>query len=518
MMNEQKSGLGTIYRGELIYYYPLKFDTSLDFSTLCNHVAQSVENAFSSCRNKAAVTLKSDIQAQLDKTEATENEPQKVPSCLFRDAKITLNPTPASLQLAIYPGCMTAHFKRNGEGENEYNLYKTIYGEPFVSLHDRIPLPPLNVTLYNDEKVWLNAFLTVFKNKMGILKLELPLANITAEHFKDYNTDAYVSSIIGGCFAHEETSSIPFSEIYKFYIEKILSWSASKRLEIFCGAPISNIILGHCEGTPLKIENIPHPVQTDLYEIIAAPIGERDNISTTSDAETYLLTHSWGNHFIRCFTSTTGGCLTLIEKEIVEKRISEYVIESGLSPIDEQVKSDVYQDMIQSAAINTEFSLTILALKKMNNEYVLCEKAAGRHALLDIQTQYNKTLIFIAELQRACMGTVHEQLQAFEKTMPYYLSSNLTEIKLSAIDQIRSSEETSIRERSQSLVSLLGLILTAVFGLPAIHDTISFLHAAVWPDHADIPYFSIKAASVICWLALLIGLSIWSYITMRKRH
>lgn len=517
-MNEQKPGLGTIYQGELVYYYPLKFDTPLAFEELCKHVGQAVERAFSSCQNETADALKASIQAKFGKAEVHKRAQQKPTSCRFHEAKIILNPTSTSLQVGMYSACMIAHSERVEEGENEYSLYRSTYGDSFVSLQDRILLPPLNVTLCNGETVWLNAFLIVFKNKMGILKLELPLINVSAEHFKNYNTDAYVSSVVGGCFAHEGTTAIAFSEIHQAYIKNILSWSVGVISQIFCGEPISNIILGDCEGSPMKIEDIPLPVQADLYEIIAAPIGERAYVSTALDAEQYLHSHSWGNHLIKCFTSTNGGCLTLIEKEIVQKRIAEYAEKTGTSSDDEQVKRDVCRIMIQSAAINTEFSLAVLALKKMNNDYILREKAVGRRTLLDTQAEYNRTLILIADLQRNCMGTVHEQLQAFEKAMPYYLNADLAEVKLSAIDRIQLNKENAIRERSQSLISFLGVMLAAVFGLPAIHDTISIIHGMFLSNHADSPYFSVRAASVLCWGVLLVSIGIWTYKTMRKRR
>lgn len=518
MKNGKNEGLGHIRTGELIYYYPLKFDSSLDFSSLCNHIYKSVDASFSSCCNQATDILKADIQSHMDGTVSPETPQPNAPTCLFHDATFAIDPTPSSLKLEMHLGCMKAYSARDELIDREYNEYKKIYGDAFTSMQNRILLPPLSVTLYNGKTVWLQAILIVFKNKMGVLKLELPLINVSTEHFKNLDPDAYVESVIGGCIASEQTSTLPFSELHRFYIKKILACSTDGISQIFCGPSIFNIILTDCEGSPEKIEHISPAIQKDLFEIIAAPVSERTYSSATKLAEGYLENHSWGNHIMKCFLSTRGGCLTLIETAFINYRISECATDQSipLSSIDESLKNEVHQIMLKSACINVEFALIILALKKMNNDYILREKAAGERKIYDIQAEYNQTLILIADLQRSCMGTVYEQLNAFERMMPYYLNSDLAETTMSAIDRIQASKETLIRERNQSLLSIISLVLTAVFGLPAIHDTISLLHTALWKNHADIPYLSIDSISIFCWFLLLICLIYWFYRTIQK--
>lgn len=63
----------------------------------------------------------------------------------------------------------------------EDKSFTKLYGNNFLEAHTRIVLLPLRLHLNNDKVVWLNAVLYVFTNKMGVLKLELPLVNVVTK-------------------------------------------------------------------------------------------------------------------------------------------------------------------------------------------------------------------------------------------------------------------------------------------------------------------------------------------------
>ena len=88
----------------------------------------------------------------------------------------------------------TYHDRRN-ELIKIYEKYKELYGLKFTNSQEIFVLLPLHIQLNNGEYVWLNAILFVFQNKMGILKLELPLSNVSSQPLMEYKFNAYIKNI-----------------------------------------------------------------------------------------------------------------------------------------------------------------------------------------------------------------------------------------------------------------------------------------------------------------------------------
>lgn len=114
--------------------------------------------------------------------------------------------------------------------------------------------------------------------------------------------------------------------------------------------------------------------------------------------------------------------------------------------------------------------------------------------------------MYISEWQENCFGTVSEQIEAFERVMPYYLKENITADKLRAIDSILADEETKRQESLQNVIGFGGLVMAALFGLPAIYETISIIRQICTFITIDIPIFTIENFSVLVWIVVLVVL------------
>ena len=64
-----------------------------------------------------------------------------------------------------------------------------------LSIRKFVLLLPFKAQLANGEIVWIHAILIIFSNKMGILKLELPLIDTDIYPLKCYDLDLLVNSI-----------------------------------------------------------------------------------------------------------------------------------------------------------------------------------------------------------------------------------------------------------------------------------------------------------------------------------
>lgn len=111
--------------------------------------------------------------------------------------------------------------------------------------------------------------------------------------------------------------------------------------------------------------------------------------------------------------------------------------------------------------------------------------------------------MYISELQEGCFGTVSAQIETFEKVMPYYLKEKITTDKLNAIDCIIADEEAKKQEALQNVIGFGGLLIAALFGLPAIYETISIIRRMCTFIRWDIPFFTIESFSIFVWVIIV---------------
>lgn len=91
--------------------------------------------------------------------------------------------------------------------------------------------------------------------------------------------------------------------------------------------------------------------------------------------------------------------------------------------------------------------------------------------------------------------------------MPYYLKENITADKLKAVDCILADEEAKRQETLQNVIGFGGLVMAALFGLPAIYETISIIRQTCTFITSDIPIFTIGSFSVLVWNVVLFVLT-----------
>ena len=142
--------------------------------------------------------------------------------------------------------------------------------------------------------------------------------------------------------------------------------------------------------------------------------------------------------------------------------------------------------------VNVEFALIIILLKKTNESNDYFNKIASMKKLSDTRIEYNKNILFISELQENCYGSVSEQTALLEKMMPHYFKHEITSAKKIAIDNILQQNEQEKNERFQNYISTGGLILTLIFGLPSLYETLTIFRSFFSFYPYNIPYLTLE--------------------------
>ena len=79
---------------------------------------------------------------------------------------------------------------------------------------------------------------------------------------------------------------------------------------------------------------------------------------------------------------------------------------------------------------------------------------------------------------------------------------------MQSIDRILTDEESQRHEKLNNFISIVGLIVALVFGLPAIYDTFKILRGLCAFITYNIPLLTIENTSFGVWIILIIVLTV----------
>lgn len=511
---EKKSGIEKIKYGEVHIYYPLKFNESLSFMELCEKIKASDILYTEKYQEKVLGTLRKSMAESVELVNENVSEEDLVYLRMQdiekyknleseqivngnQDIKIEIEFTESSIKTHVISTEIESLCRRTKRVDDEYTSSKLVYGRNYLNLQDRFLLLPLKIELNSQKSVWLYPFLYVFANGMGILKLELPLCDVDITPFKQNDINQYIKTI-KSTWADVEFEEQSLESIKRFYYEKLL-----KELGIeFFGQELRHIIMVDYENILKSVDTIPNEIQEDLYKIIAAPVQERPCTSYKRDAQEYIKSHSFGSHNIKILVKSTGGCLSFLDKNLLDYYSSQYMEQNEISELSEEDIVYIYESLARDLQVSSEFALLIILLKKMNMTNDFMQKSFSSNELEKIRNEYQKNVIFICSLQEECFGSVSEQVAEFEKMMSHYMKQEITNEKLDAINSILKAEENKKVEEFQNFLSIGGFLLTLVFGLPSIYETFSILRECCWFLSSDIPILTLGNVSVIVWVVL----------------
>lgn len=529
---KKRSGIGNIKYGEIHLYYPIRFDKSLKFDKLCEEIEKSnilfseeyerkISNSLQESMEKGVEQFKANNPLNPDVKLKVFNRDKDL-NCMNSnntDSRVPLDTSDLTIEVKIIDDSpaitlkydeLESFYKRLKGLQREFNVSKEIYGDIFVGSQQRYILLPFKIQLHNNEIVWVNCMLYVFENNMSILKLEVPLINVDTIPLKHNNPDLYIKTVIDKLSVNGLSSASTFPEIVNIYISSL--FTSMNTDIIMYNNQINHIILTDFEGLPKNINTIPDDIQEDLYSIISSPLPKRGGVSYKNDAKEHLRNYSWDGKNIKYILKTTGGCLSITDQNILEHLFNEFKEEYEVSELTPSDYRHIYELLTEDISLNGEFALIIIILKKMTDCDHYFRKQHSTGDIFKTREDYYNNIIFVNELQEQCYGSATEQISAFESMMPYYLKKELTKSKAIALDKVLEQRKQKKIGEFQYFLATGGLILTILFGLPAIKDTLSIIRNSLPFMTNDIPYINLEGFSLFLWIIsnLIIIYRIWN--------
>lgn len=509
--------------GELHMYYPLKFETKKKYVDVCKAIKESKilfsdeyqEKIMNALGYSLSQTI-DDIKKELENMDLNQNHVMfKMPDYdkykKMQDVSYEMDSDSLQIVIENFDSSIKLHFfntdieelnQRIIRLQREEKLAHKFYGENFTNLHNRYVLLPLKISLNNSKIVWMYPILYVFANKMGILKLELLLKDVDTSYLKRNDIDAYIKDIKNIWKLKDFSVESNFSSLAGFYLDFLCK---DCHLDIIkYNNELKNIILVDFEGIPKQINSIPKEDQEELFRIVAAPVPTGGNTSYVSDAIKYIQENGYGEHGIKYIVKTTGGCLSLIDKRLLDYIANAYKDQINNSILDEDDHFFICNTIASDISSNVEFVLLIIVLKKINerNDYYM--KTFSVKKILEIRKEYNLNNLFIAILQETCFGSVSEQMEIFEKRMDLYLKTKISRIKQEALDNILDERKQQKEEQFQEFLSIGSFFITLIFGLPAVYETLKIIRNVILGEINNIPFITLENLSVFLWILLIL--------------
>lgn len=527
MAKIEQRGIEKIQCGRIDFYIPLMFETKYDFNDICGKIDHRLDEDISGPYSDIEQDYQDFLEDKEDELRGKLSVFQRIRK-FDRDRRrskrceisrknmnnvIEIESTDKGIRITLSNKELEVFKDKQNDFIRMYDKYKEIYGLKFTSSQYIFVLLPLHIQLNNGEYVWLNSVLFIFQNKMGILKLELPLSNVSVQPLMEYRYDDFIKNIESPWFMNIEFKENSIEYIQEAYENWLIKGCGINVKQM--GSAFRNIILSDFDGMPKQIRNIPNAVMVDLYRIIAAPLEKMDCTSYEKEAWEYIEKHQWVKHNSKYICSTTGGCLSITDIAFRDFFLDKYKQEWDVTDFEEQDIKYVYEKVVGNLCLNVEYAIIIIVLKYALKEFLYEMLLKKPKAMHDIRREYNVSSMFISELQEGCFGTVSEQIETFERVMPYYLKEDITSNKLKALDNVLNDEETKRRESLQNIIGFGGLMMAALFGLPAIYETLSILRSICNFITFDIPMFTLKTASTLVWFIVL---CILSYALNRSRN
>jgi len=95
--------------------------------------------------------------------------------------------------------------------------------------------------------------------------------------------------------------------------------------------------------------------------------------------------------------------------------------------------------------------------------------------------------------------------------MIYFLDVKSRDERMKAIDAIIENDNNTKSLNFQNFLSIGGFLLTVIFGLPAIYETLTILRKSNLFINKDIAILTIDNCSIAIWIALTIILTVILY-------
>lgn len=510
-----KESLNYIDNGAIDFYFGLRIETKLNFEELCANICKRVDESFENYDNYIKALFQENMEKVIresgleNKLHIKDPDKSKI-MAKFNDlseqndeiCSIEFDITDNGFKFTPYTKVNNYLAQMRVESNFDYDYSKEVYGDFYINSQTRFILPPIKIELKNGLSALLSAVLVVFKNNTAVLRMTLPIDDMDSKPLMLNDIDNYILSaktLYGFPLQLKDESIEAIKACYCQFLAGTNDVNA-----VVCFKKIVNIMLANHSCMVNNIKDIPDKIKEDIYRISIAPVQERKDVSYVDEAKKHFDKNGYFFNGIGYILSSMGKCVSVIDNTVVEFIKDNFATE--------QVFSKIINDLRR----NVEFTIIILLLKNINDSYTFEQNGFENSKLGKVKKDYNKNKIFVSLLQSNVYGSVRDLTSMFEESMMFFLDSKNVEDRMIALDNILEEEQSRRTLQLQNVISIVGLIFTIIFGLPAINETLLHIRTLCFFIKEDINFMTVENCSFLIWLLTIIGLSLFIFYKSKK--
>ena len=392
-----------------------------------------------------------------------------------------------------------------GEFIGDMKFYRDAYSRIIHSAGEKklfsFVLMPLKVT-YDNGYLYCPVYVYLLKNGLGTIKLEMPLFNIETEELSHYPMKRWFGNIKiwnslfekGGDQRYQiltcNESVLDIMTALKWYVKTMFGDAIIDPDRI---TGFESILISQLENYDLNIPNIPEPELLRLLYRMANP----EEFAVEPDKEKLL---EFWNH----------SHLNINGIHFVKGDRARLIIYGNGRDIARRHETEITEasNYLQRSVSGTFDPYILLALAHKENEITIFRQADQNwHKIEHAMKQYYANANWLEEilLESPKLGIeLYRMVLDMLENMPVDFTRLLD--RLEKIEDINRSERGM---KLDSVVRVVSLIFTAVFGLPSINETILLLKKIFVPQTDFIPFVSTETVSFLMWLLLILGLLLY---------
>lgn len=532
MNKDKNTGIGKIKYGEIHSYYPFYIDSRVDGEEIAKKIFNSYLSFNKKFKENEMKKLRADFPSLISKkpetkyntnltTDSIDDIMEKLQ--LGKAEQFLIENGEYCFQL-IYDGDF--NILRNdvsltvlSESNKDYNVSINVAsiknefilqhdkirdfenrhliaegGYEWLLVQDQISLLPLRIEFVSGEEIYIPVTLIIFSNNMCVIKISYPIINTDVTALKEGNYEKYIESI------YFEKAKRNFDNILNFvnYLIKEISIFLDSECISATNIVMDYIYLLKCDGMEKDILNISDNVKRDIYSILVSPITEySEDTLRKNQIDTFLSNQLYSKSGINTYLRNNGGGLILLDEYFIQKFMESNRISNHKYDFEDEYINKL---IISNAVVANEYSTIITLLKRLNIEITFFNQILSNNPKDEAYVRYLKNKLYINQIQEHyAMTSINEDVDFFEKKMPFYTTKKYINEKINILDEIMSIRSEAERERYNSFFVKGALLVTLIFGLQAINGTLKLIRKEFLFIH-DVPLITIGFLSFIVWV------------------
>lgn len=361
------------------------------------------------------------------------------------------------------------------------NSGRDMYGLKGVSGKQLQLLIPAICTYDNGEYGFIDITCNIFFNGYGIIVADVPLKNASVLPFLELNYKKIYKKLYSlikreNKFLLVDEGEKPVDVIINEYIEII---QALLKCEIKKYEEFYMLLLGEIWPTESMDQNITYTFKEFIYRFLCAQVPPTKIPSKELDR---LLEQSK---------------FALLTAQFYFSEVGRGISYSNL------INKEKTEDRLKGMDAGIMLPIEVILLKKIVYQSVL-EKILefDTKKIEQIKIYFLSNDLFINGIRTQCRGTAHEMIDFMEKRLIHYLNKDIILSQYNDIEKILLMRRDNAREMLAVAVSYIGFLVTGVFSLPMIFDTVRLLRSIILIQ--DIPYITCQNMAVVIWGIILI--------------